>query len=61
MAPLAAERYDELTAEGAHLHPARQLDSARDIGIAYKSVVYFKGVPIMGMPAMSFPLSSERD
>jgi LPS-assembly protein len=37
-----------------------QLDSARNIGSARTALVYFKGVPIMGMPAMSFPLSSER-
>jgi LPS-assembly protein len=37
-----------------------KLDSGRDIGTAYKSVVYFKGVPILGMPAMSFPLSGNR-
>ncbi|NDP59048.1 MAG: LPS-assembly protein LptD [Oxalobacteraceae bacterium] len=36
------------------------LDTARDIGLARNSVVYFKGVPILGAPAMSFPLSSAR-
>jgi LPS-assembly protein len=37
-----------------------KLDSGRDIGTAYKSIVYFKGVPIMAAPAMSFPLSDAR-
>jgi LPS-assembly protein len=37
-----------------------ELDSARDIGAAYRSVVFFKGVPIMGLPAMSFPLTDAR-
>ncbi|MDY7573766.1 LPS-assembly protein LptD [Actimicrobium sp. CCI2.3] len=36
------------------------LDTARDIGLARNSVVYFKGVPILGAPAMSFPLSGAR-
>jgi LPS-assembly protein len=36
------------------------LDTARDIGLARNSVVYFKGVPILGVPAMSFPLSDAR-
>lgn len=37
-----------------------RLDSGRDIGTASKTVIFFKGVPILGMPAMSFPLSSAR-
>ncbi|MBC7499274.1 MAG: LPS-assembly protein LptD [Herminiimonas sp.] len=37
-----------------------KLDSGRDIGIARKTVVYFKGLPILGTPAMSFPLSDAR-
>lgn len=36
------------------------LDSGRDEGIAHSTVVYFKGLPILGAPAMSFPLSSAR-
>lgn len=37
-----------------------RLDTARDIGISTRSVVYFKGVPILGAPEMSFPLSAAR-
>ncbi|MDB5727592.1 MAG: LPS-assembly protein LptD [Noviherbaspirillum sp.] len=37
-----------------------KLDSGRDMGFATKTVVYFKGVPILGTPAMSFPLSDAR-
>ncbi|HJV75906.1 MAG TPA: LPS-assembly protein LptD [Noviherbaspirillum sp.] len=37
-----------------------KLDSAREEGIAYRTLVYFKGVPILGAPAMSFPLSDAR-
>jgi LPS-assembly protein len=36
------------------------LDKGRDIGTAAKTIVYFKGVPILGTPAMSFPLSDAR-
>ncbi|MGI4849752.1 MAG: LPS-assembly protein LptD [Janthinobacterium lividum] len=36
------------------------LDSGRDIGEARNAVVYFKGVPILGSPYMSFPLSDAR-
>lgn len=36
------------------------IDSARDIGGARNAVVYFKGVPIMGSPILSFPLSDAR-
>lgn len=36
------------------------LDNARDIGVASATVIYFKGVPILGTPAMSFPLSDAR-
>lgn len=37
-----------------------RLDRGREIGTASATVVYFKGVPILGMPAMSFPLSEAR-
>ena len=37
-----------------------RLDRERDTGFAKGTVVYFKGVPILGTPAMSFPLSDER-
>jgi LPS-assembly protein len=37
-----------------------RLDTGRDIGVAGKTIVYFKGVPILGTPAMSFPLSDAR-
>ncbi|MEO6354739.1 MAG: LPS-assembly protein LptD [Burkholderiaceae bacterium] len=36
------------------------LDTGRDVGTASKAVVFFKGVPIMGLPWMSFPLSDAR-
>jgi LPS-assembly protein len=36
------------------------LDTGRDIGDARNVVVFFKGVPILGSPYMSFPLSKER-
>jgi LPS-assembly protein len=36
------------------------LDSGRDIGTAHGSVVYFKGLPILAAPTMSFPLSDAR-
>jgi len=36
------------------------LDSGRDEGTASKTIVYFKGVPILGAPALSFPLSNAR-
>jgi len=36
------------------------LDTGRDVGVAGKSIVYFKGVPIIGTPAMSFSLSGAR-
>jgi LPS-assembly protein len=36
------------------------LDSGRDIGHAVYPVVYFKGVPILGAPSMTFPLSGAR-
>ena len=36
------------------------LDAARDEGIAHRTLVYFKGVPILAAPAMSFPLSDAR-
>jgi LPS-assembly protein len=37
-----------------------RLDSGRDIGTASNTVIYFKGVPIVGTPAMSFSLSGAR-
>ncbi|HYD81917.1 MAG TPA: LPS-assembly protein LptD [Paucimonas sp.] len=37
-----------------------RLDNGRDVGTASKTVVYFKGVPILATPAMSFPLSDAR-
>jgi LPS-assembly protein len=37
-----------------------RLDSGRDVGQAGKTVVYFKGVPILGTPLMSFSLSGAR-
>ncbi|PHV05191.1 OstA organic solvent tolerance protein [Janthinobacterium sp. BJB412] len=36
------------------------LDSGRDVGTAGKTIVYFKDVPILGTPAMSFSLSGAR-
>ncbi len=36
------------------------LDRGRDTGSATDSIVYFKGVPILGTPAISFPLSDAR-
>lgn len=37
-----------------------RLDQGRDVGAASSTVVYFKGVPIIGTPAMSFSLSGAR-
>lgn len=37
-----------------------RLDQGRDLGTSRKTIVYFKGVPILGTPAMSFPLSDAR-
>ncbi len=37
-----------------------RLDQGRDVGVAGKTVVYFKDVPILGAPAMSFSLSGAR-
>ncbi|HTN66375.1 MAG TPA: LPS-assembly protein LptD [Burkholderiaceae bacterium] len=37
-----------------------RLDQDRDLGTSRKTIVYFKGVPILGTPAMSFPLSDAR-
>ena len=46
---------------GWYLKASRlDLDSGRDIGTAHGSVLYFKDVPILGAPAMSFPLSDAR-
>ena len=36
------------------------LDKDRDFGTASKAIVYFKGVPILATPYMSFPLSDAR-
>lgn len=36
------------------------LDSGKDVGTAGPTVIYFKGVPIIGTPYMSFPLSDAR-
>ncbi len=36
------------------------LDAARDEGVAHATRVYFKGVPILAAPALSFPLSDAR-
>ncbi|MDY7576765.1 LPS-assembly protein LptD [Herbaspirillum sp. RTI4] len=36
------------------------LDTAKDEGVMYSGVVYFKGVPILAAPVMSFPLSDQR-
>jgi LPS-assembly protein len=36
------------------------LDSGRDIGTAQKAVLYFKGVPLLASPYMTFPLSEAR-
>ncbi|NHZ82379.1 LPS assembly protein LptD [Massilia sp. CCM 8695] len=37
-----------------------RLDAGRDVGVAGKTVIYFKGVPIIGTPALSFSLSGAR-
>ncbi len=37
-----------------------RLDQGRDVGKAGKTVIYFKDVPILGTPAMSFSLSGAR-
>ncbi|MFP5390309.1 MAG: LPS-assembly protein LptD, partial [Gammaproteobacteria bacterium] len=37
-----------------------RLDEGRDVGVAGSTVVYFKGVPILGAPALSFSLSGAR-
>ena len=37
-----------------------RLDAGRDVGVAGKTVIYFKGVPIMGAPSLSFSLSGAR-
>jgi len=37
-----------------------RLDQGRDIGTAGKTVIYFKDVPILGTPALSFSLSGAR-
>jgi LPS-assembly protein len=37
-----------------------RLDQGRDVGTGANTVIYFKGVPIIGTPAMSFSLSGAR-
>lgn len=37
-----------------------RLDQGRDVGTAGKTIIYFKNVPILGTPAMSFSLSGAR-
>jgi len=37
-----------------------RLDQGRDVGTAGKTLIYFKNVPIIGTPAMSFSLSGAR-
>lgn len=37
-----------------------RLDTGRDVGVSARSVVYFKGVPILAAPEMSFPMSDAR-
>jgi LPS-assembly protein len=37
-----------------------RLDEGRDVGVAGKTMVYFKGVPIIGAPGLSFSLSGAR-
>jgi LPS-assembly protein len=37
-----------------------RLDTGRDVGLAGKTIIYFKHVPILGTPAMSFSLSGAR-
>ena len=37
-----------------------RLDQGRDVGTSGKTIVYFKNVPILGTPAMSFSLSGAR-
>lgn len=37
-----------------------RLDQGRDFGTAGKTIIYFKDVPILGTPAMSFSLSGAR-
>lgn len=37
-----------------------RLDQGRDVGQAGKTIIYFKGVPILGTPALSFSLSGAR-
>lgn len=38
-----------------------RLDTGRDLGVSASSVIYFKGVPILAAPEMSFPLSDARE
>lgn len=38
-----------------------RLDTGRDIGVSASSIVYFKGVPILAAPEMSFPLTDARE
>ena len=36
------------------------LDNSREIGVAENAVLVFKGLPLVGAPKLSFPLSEER-
>ena len=38
-----------------------RLDTGRDLGVSASTVVYFKGVPILAAPEMSFPLTDARE
>jgi len=37
-----------------------ELDNAEDVGVAHGGVLAFQGVPILGVPYLSFPLSDQR-
>lgn len=37
-----------------------ELDTGRDVGTLHSGAVYFKGIPILGAPYLSFPISGER-
>jgi LPS-assembly protein len=38
-----------------------RLDTGRDLGVSASSIVYFKGVPILAAPEISFPLTAARE
>lgn len=38
-----------------------RLDTGRDLGVSASSIIYFKGVPILAAPEISFPLSDARE